>query len=440
MKSKGNRLTEWAKSAMIVFLTLSAVLLGSRSGLFNTIPLFAGVSGLSRSTATGQGDAGGTSFKEAARPLVILVTNSHGDRYGVKYDTVARNAVYDRTSSILGEALGSALDPEEISEEEWREVLLGRPSVFYEYAVPVRLSTLEAWLGARLPGNIPETFVRRLFVAFGDERSSVYYQNSENGLFYFSETASSAAKAQELDIYADNGAMFAFEKNIDAGGSAPYYLILEVNTHPDIRAAASGDADELLDLVQGTMNYSNESVIPSDRGDALVRVGSQFNLRADPLGRVSFRRTDIMVPSNEERTVGEAGMIEKARGIVADTIGSLSGAGEVFFEYLEYGDGETISLYFSYYAAGGRIHAFEEGYAAKFIYSDGIITEMELCFRSYAYSGEYSKLVPEIQALAAAKAEFMLSYMDTGTERLQPMWVRLNSEFGIRNSELGMNQ
>ena len=120
MRIKSKRFVEWFKTGLIVLLIASALLLGWQTKVFNeffsAIPFFSNIAELVRgATSTGSTETGGASFTEATRPLVIVITNERGERYGARYDTGARNSVYDRTSSIMGEALGSASTPSEIN-------------------------------------------------------------------------------------------------------------------------------------------------------------------------------------------------------------------------------------------------------------------------------------------------------------------------------------
>ena len=425
---KGKRIVEWFKTALIVLLAASAPLLGWRTGLFNdffsAIPLFNNVAGMMRGTSSaGTAESGIGVIKEAAQPLTIVITGEDGGRYGVRYDTVSRNAVYSRTSSILGEALGSASSSQEIIEEKWREALSGA-GIYFEYIEPVKLSILSGWLGTRLPDMVMNAPVRRVFIAFGEERSRIYYQNTDSGLFYGADTASPAGKVQELDIYSANGAQFAYETGIGVADNAPYVIILPGNEHPDIRAAASGGAEELLDLVIDAMGHRNETNTQYyDNDGALVRVGTQFSARADTLGRVVYRRTDVLQQNSGEQALSENEIIERARVIASDTLGNTDSSAEVFFESLEYDPGGSLSVYFGYYIAGGRIHLHEDGFAARVIFTGGAVSRLELNFRSFALSGEFTKLMPEKQTLASAGGEFVLSYSDTGAERLQPAWT-----------------
>ena len=65
----------------------------------------------------------------------------------------------------------------------------------------------------------------------------------------------------------------------------------------------------------------------------------------------------------------------------------------------------------------------EDRYAAWITIIDGTITELEFVLRSYVLGGEHTRLLPERQALASSGDEFILSYSDTGVERLQPSWT-----------------
>ena len=425
--NREKRVAEWMKTALILLLTTSALFLGWRTGLFNdffrSITLFGSVADLMRGTA-GTAEFNGEQVKEAARPIVIAITNGEGERFGTKYDTDARNAAYDRTSSIIAEALGSAAMPKEISEAEWREALAGQ-GVFFEYVAPVSLSVLNGWLGSRMPDAWSDFSLRRIFVVFGQDRSRIYFQDYESGLFYGTDTASAAGKAQGLEVYSPNGAAFAFELGVPGAENAPYMLIMRGSAHSYIRAAPAGGAAELCDITLHALGHSNETYTSLPEGDGAVRfVGTHFTIRVDPHGRVTYRRTDWPPDETQLRSFSEAHMIERARIVVDDTIGTLCGDAEVLFESTDFEFEGTGSVFFGYYMAGGRVHLHEDGYAARVTFSEGAISDVELNFRMFTFSGEYVRLLPERQALAAADGEFMLSYFETGAETLLPSWVK----------------
>ena len=416
------RAVEISKSVLIAALAASALLLGMRTGLFNdffrTIPFFGNVAELMIGGA-GAAETGGAALKEAARPILIVITNEDGGHYAVKYDTDARNAVYDRTSSILSEALGSVSGLAEVAEDEWRAALSG-PGIYFMYAAPVGLSVLDGWLGAQMPENQGGASLRQICVAFGGDRSRIYFSGG-GGQFYGADTASSAGKAQELGIYSANGAMFAFETDL-ASAAAPYMLITTERGHPDVYADSAGNQEELLGITLDALEYGDQSsaILPESDG-AMLCVGTQFNIRLDAQGRLLYHSRESLPPAEERQTPGESEMIERARVIAAQTIGETCGAAEVFFESIEYNAG-YCTVCFGYYIAGGRVYLRDDARAAGVTFFSGVVTDVELNFRNFTFTGEDTVLMPERQAFAAAGGEFILCYADSGAELMQPFW------------------
>lgn len=426
--TKTNKAIELVKTALIILLAASALALAWKTELFSDVigalPFFGSVADLMRG-GTGTAETGGSEQKEAVRPLSIVITDREGKRYGVKYETDVRNAVYDRTGSIVGEALGSASAPTKINENEWREALSG-PGVYFEYLNPVKLSVIGKWLGARMPDTAQDILLRSVYVAFGEDKSRVYYQDVESGSFFGADTASASGKVQELEIYSANGALFAFETDIRAAENAPYMLIMPDSAHADVSAGAAGSTEELLDIVLAALGHEDETYTRYYVSEGvLVYVGTQFNVRADKNGGVHYRRTDGLPSGDSEEVPDMNEAIELARVVAADTIGKTCGDAEVFFESLEYGAGGSSTVLFGYYIAGGRIVLRGDVCAGLIRLSYGTVAEIELIFRNYLLTDELTRLLPERQAFAAAGREFLLSYADTGQETLQPSWVRL---------------
>ena len=427
MSKHDSTAVEWIKTTLIALLTVSALLLGWRTALFNdffsAVPFFGNVTGLIRGTAGEEGPVE-IEAKEAVRPLGIAVSTGGSGRYGVKYNTSARNTVYDTVSGLLSEALSSASSAAEITEAEWRDALSG-DGVYFEYLKPVRLSFIAAWLGTQIPETTEDLMLRRLFVAFGNGTGRLYYQDTESGAFIGADTASFDEKAQELTIYRPNGALFAFETGVTGASGAPYMLLMPGSEHRSVRADTAGSATEVLELTLAVLGHGNEAytALP-DGSDAIRYVGTQFNIRIDLHGHVYYRNTGALPVNAERNPLTGNEMIEQARIIAADTIGELCGDAEIFFESLEYDTQGSCTVLFGYYIGGGSIHLPEEVFAAGVTFVSGNVTEAEFNFRSFMYTDEYTRLLPEKQALAAAGGEFMLSFIDDGDEIIRPIWVK----------------
>jgi len=418
---------EWIKTMLIVLLTVSALLFGWRTALFNdffsAVPFFGNVADLMRSTPS-DGEPVEIEAKEAARPLSIVITNKNGERFGVRYNTIARNIIYDNVSDIISGAFASALTVSEVSEAEWRNALSGA-GVYFEYFKPVRLSFLAGWLGTHAAVPAENFMLGRLFVVLGDDTGRLYYQDAESGIFYGADTVSFDGKSQELESYRPNGAVFAFETGVAGASNAPYMLIMPGSEFAGIHVDPAGSATEILEITLAVLGHGNEAytTLP-DGSDAVRCVGTQFNIRIDLVGHVYYRNTGSL-PYNEERyPLNENDMIEQARIIVADTVGEMCGDAEVFFEALEYETPGGCTVSFGYYIAGGRIHLPEDAFAARVTFTSGTVTGAEFNYRCFTYSGEFTRLLPEKQALAAADGEFILGYYDEGMEIMLPAWVK----------------
>jgi hypothetical protein len=363
---------------------------------------------------------------EAARPLSIVITNRDGEHYGIKYDIEERNLVYDQTSSIIGEALGSIASIEEISEDDWRKALSG-PGVYFEYTVPIKLSVLNGWLDAHMPDTVKDVPIRRIYVAFGEDKSRIYYQDIGSDLFFGADTASAAGKLQALEKYDANDAVFAFETDIQAAQVAPYMLIMKNIDHFDVSVGSVSREEELLDMVIIALGHGEEidtTYAYRDSKNVLNCVGAQFNIKVNTDGKVFYRRTDLPPHGVEEHIKNASEMIERARDIVANTIGKECGDAEVFFES-ENISGDSGLVTFGYYIAGGRMYLQQNVHAAQVRFSAGMVTDVVLVFRKFLITEERINLLPEKQTFAAAGGEFLLCYSDAGLEMLEPSWIRV---------------
>ena len=107
------KLLHIGKLLLIVLLIVSALLLARASGYYNEL-----VNRLSASDSAETGSAGGASTLSAAelaaavRPRTVLVRTRGGVITASAYGGEETDAAFHRFSAILGEALGSAGEPE----------------------------------------------------------------------------------------------------------------------------------------------------------------------------------------------------------------------------------------------------------------------------------------------------------------------------------------
>ena len=124
------------------------------------------------------------------RPVRMSVQLGSGGRYGVQYDQTAVDALFDATASLLGDALGSAQRPVQVTEGAWREGPLRR------------MGHLLRLPGHRAPDRALRIPVPALSIRPCLRRTSggscwprregtvrLYYSNESTGLYYACDTA-----------------------------------------------------------------------------------------------------------------------------------------------------------------------------------------------------------------------------------------------------------
>ncbi|MDR0838818.1 MAG: hypothetical protein LBN99_04160 [Oscillospiraceae bacterium] len=409
------------KTLLIAALLVSAVLLGRASGMFTGL-----VSAFSRTgaptSAIVPGGVAETVSAEAARPGVIVLTDVSGARAVAKYDPAALDAMYERTSGIVGEALGASPELSECDEEEWRQALRS-PGVMFEYYAPAPLGVVRGWLGAR---EDEDTQIRRLCLTFSGDASALYFQG--DGGFYRAETAALGSAPTVPAVY-DDSHLYEFEKNPDS--AAPYVILIAGSSHPSVVSSNPLTSAANVNSILSSLGIDNQQKPGYSGSDGtLVYVTNSFTLSISPDGTVIYRRsraTGAAEPPEDAETgvFSDSTAVELARLVVAGALGAHSGDARVYFSGFEK-RGAAATVIFDYFIAGGRVFLQYHDNAARVTITDGVITYMSLCFRSYTPDAEVT-LLPEAQTLAARAGEFGLGYSDAGSGALSPFWYGLDA-------------
>jgi hypothetical protein len=182
---------ERAKSILIVVLLISASALLVRSGMFGLKA--SGASPASAAAQNGSQQSTGQSQKVAvAGPYVIAVTDSAGSHCGLMYDGTELRQAYDRLSAYLGEALGSAGEPNAVSEKEWFAALKEQ-GVFFDFAYVQPLSLLASSLSNPMTSSASAHSAARFCIAVEVDETALYYQRGADEKYYKCSTAISGA-------------------------------------------------------------------------------------------------------------------------------------------------------------------------------------------------------------------------------------------------------
>ncbi len=434
--TKRKRAYEAVKTTLIILLIFSALFLSDEAGFFrNFFPGFSLTSGIEALFDSVRGErilplfdesSASTRRGEASKPVFISVTGSGGGHYGVKYSSAESFSIYDDTGNILGEALGSAGTPFEISKTEWQNALKS-PGIFYDYLNPVPLSALSFWLVSDVSDGVTGRSVRRICISCGEEDNvSLFFIDEATGRFYKSKTAADCASVTGyLDKYLPNGARFAFELMPLYKGLDPYSIILS-ETPLSAVYRADNPVSSLISLDDivlsfGISPYSESHYTETDGTE--VYIETYGSLRIGPGGRVVYKGFNTI---NEKLAIDDtdiSSILEGARSFVSSTIGSCSGEAEIYLTDLSI-SGQEYSLTFGYYVNSTPVYLYDTGFAANLTVENGCITGASLNFRVYFKSDEVTCILPEEQAAAIVSGgELLLSYVDTGAELVEARWT-----------------
>ncbi|MBR6311416.1 MAG: hypothetical protein IKR51_00385 [Oscillospiraceae bacterium] len=386
---KRGRALEGVKSALIVLLAVSAVFLGAKTGLFSEF--FGSAVRPLRPQPTASADELARKG-EACRPLTVVVTGESGLRCSVRYSDAALDEVYEKLENTLGEALGSASEPELVPEAALRGAL-GSAGVFFDYSAALPLSALSGWLGSEML-RVNDDEASRIMLTDGGETVDLWYVAADGAARRCRTASASAALRRLIADYQPNGAGFAFElpgcEDLDPlSVITPGEILIPGLT---VSVPAGQEAESALLAAFGLELYAGNSYPEPD--GTTVYVGDGATLRIYSGGEAVYRRTEPAPYS--PMTPGEA--IELAGRAARASAGALCGDGRVYLTGLE----RTASGYavtFGYTVCGVRVDGAD---AASIEVSGGAVSQAKVTLRSFS-EGEPVDLLPEPQAAAIAQ-------------------------------------
>ena len=433
-RKKRRRLIELCKDILIVLLALSAVYLTMRTqigGLAggNNRWIDRLVSGRPVGLLPTAGER--TDVTIQPKPVRMSVQLGSGGRYGVQYDQTAVDALFDATASLLGDALGSAQEPVQVTEAAWRDALSNAWGIYFDFQGTVPLTVLSASLSGAVNQALPEEGVRRLLLAEENGAVRLYYSNESTGLYYACDTAEALTGHVQTAAaaYSPNGTVFAYETSYTE--LAPYVMVAATQVTPRVYHAVNpvaqmseADRETLVESL-GFHPQSNNSYRSGDR-----LIVSEWPDRLSILddGHVRYETSASDEPKYPVGTAGapaDAKAVAEATWSLAEqTLGQHCGAARIYLIGVEQMGEDEWAADYGYCLNGAGVELGTEGYAARFIIQNGQITEFELFFRSYTDTGEQSIVLPEAQAAAAMSAqraegcELLLAYEDSGSAEL----------------------
>lgn len=418
------RALEWLKSLLILLLSASALYLLTMTPLVQD----SGLLNLFRKDTSTDPNRSSVTLTAAARPSRMAVSDGKG-RYGLQYDQDAVDGLFVRMGPLLGEALVSSGESEEISELQWQWYLQGK-GIYFDFAGEVPLAALSSWLQPEQECALTAS-ARRILLVDGHEDSVLLcYQNVADGRFYACRTGLlwSLHMEPEVSGTADNGAWFAFEDSDWADLLQPYTLItedpvLQIYT-ASVPLMSKGSRSDLLEA----LDYTGRNHASVSGGELYLDGNDRLHVMDSGLVSYDAVQSGKYAVATEDGSVTMAEAIEAARKLAERTIGAQCGDAELYLVSAEETE-QGYRIRFGYRLNGSTVWLYDEGWAAEFYVSGGFITKFTLQFRCYTATGDEAMLLPIERAavilpgLDRENGELLLQYRDQGESVVEPGWV-----------------
>ena len=437
-----HRAIELGKDILILLLTCSALWLAAKTQLLGPL------SNLLRedSPQTISGQSQGEEQVGSAVPMAMVVNIPSGAglsqgpelpeggesvRLGIAHDQAACQELFQQVAGILIETLSSVGPTETISRSQWEQTLTRQLGVYMDFQGEIPMPVLVSWLSGE--STLLEGSVRRMVLTIYNDKVAICYRNEEDGKYYrtCSEMTDPDGLTSILNTLTDNGVFYAFESE--------EYEILNPDTllFPDspnltiytVSNPVSSGEESLQGIVEDLgFTLSSTSFYSSDQW--VARSGDD-SVRLSDRGVVEYTAGDengVLPILNQN---GGGGMlynsVETCRQVAVALMGGRCGEARLYLSSVTQGE-QGLEIDFGYSLNGIPV-CFDQGYAARFIVSDGRIAQLTMHLRSYAANGTLSAVMPSKQALAAFSAleldgqELMLTYTDSGGDTVTAGWA-----------------
>ena len=402
---------ERIKTLFIALLAVSAVVLGSLTGLFELPIRAGGPEPEGESGVVRPWDRAGQ-ILPAAWPSAAMATIAPETFQGHQMDAQEGSpaneglgTLYALFSGHLGEALGSSGPSVAVTRAEWEAALLER-GVFFQYDVELPAAVFARWFGTEVGGA--QGPMSALALSVGQEAVYLYYMGRA-GVPYRSATAVRPEGLREvLENLVPNGARFGFflpqtEMDPDAVLLASHSGIPTVWGMNAVGSVyAHGDAFlEALGLTPALIRYFDE-------GGTRTIVEGGATLWIHENGLLTYH-CQCENPRLSAEAFGEGDLtqaIEAARRVV-EVLHLVSGEAELWLTDWSYEEGAFL-LVFGYYLGG--VPVWMSAPAATVQLVEGTVREVTLFARAFYKTGFYGPVMPEVQAMAAAGGAIRLAY------------------------------
>jgi len=407
------RVKERVKTILIILLSISAVALGLGTGLFDgairSADFYTTIEEMFLPEVAPQ-----RTIVSAARPTAALASLGPDAAYGHRWDGPGTSAgvahLYSQFFGVLGEAFGSSGPAAAISRSDW-EAALSNPGIFFRYDLEIPGSVLARWFGTEPGGAVAP--LQMLYLSAHPDRVDLYFMGNDTRPHRSATAVRSADVLELLHALNPNGARFGFQSatvsTLDPNTILlPHYDQIPTIWEHNAIGGIYGNLDELL-----LRFHINAALARSmDEGGTHIFVEGGATLRILEDGAIHYQHQgDSPRITTVDPSPDLWGAIEAARQI-AEVLTLVSGAADIYLTEFEQQDDQLI-IRFGYYIGGLPI--WTDSPAAQVTIRGRYVTEVTLLARGYYYTGQFSAVLPELQATAAAgNVPLRLAYAPAG--------------------------
>ena len=408
----------WGENLAIVALALLAFILAGKTGMLqDTLPTLSGAQ-----TVAGGYSTGPAVSLAGGNPVRLMIRNGDG-RYGAEYNRDGVDLLYNQgLVDLLDGSLRRMEAPEPVQEDVWQKALTeGENWVFYDFLDTVIFDQR----------NDQEAGAGRFFLVTekGGQAEQVLFYNEEERSFYRGKLR------EQVDfpvlVLSSNGAAFAFEEGSGAESLSPYMMVLDSPPACKVFQAANPvtmEAEDWTPLVEA-LDFNAKAASPyTTATGSVIREGAD-TLRVMNDGTLQFHGSDTGENRYAALSDREKDLQLKAEEILDRATRTVRGSAALTCRSIRtLEDGQTEVL-FDYLLDGARVQLWGEGWAARFLFRDNVVTAYTILLRSYEATEESCTLLPARQAAAAAAAmgrqgaELQVVYPDSGGDKVSAVWT-----------------
>lgn len=413
LRGRVNRLA----NVLIVVLACTALLLVDKTGMFrsgqDTSGSYSGVTAYSGVQAVSL---------SRGEPVRLLVQNPAG-RCGVQDGETVKEMYAGGMESFLLQALEGAESLKASGQEEWKQAVSESESwVCYDFLYNVRFTGQEENRDGE--GRI------FLLTLRGSQADSLFCYDEDTGEIRSARVTGDVRVPAIVRDASGEGGSFAFEL---AGMPEDIPCCMMVLEKPPVCPVYTVSnplgGEQVEERMMELAEFNPQAVTTYQTADAVVLREGTDTLRIQRDGMVSFHSSENSPSRYQAASLREKDLQLKAEELLDRMIGEDCGEAVLACRRIETLDDGRTELTFGYLLSGIQVQSGENGWAARFTFREGDLTDYEICLRKYETAEGTCAVLPQRQAMAAAEAmgqrgrELQLCYRGNSEGRVTAGWA-----------------